>query len=195
MNFLFNQVDNNLEPLLSVMQRMGCGAVFIDANRNILSYNPAAASIICSYSSEATCDDNAIKRGIKHLLNSSDIRFVMDRESWAIVSRPGMRPIAVHALPSGNTSDIYKTTLIVIIDLDDDRTPKAEALQKMFNLTPSEANVAIQISKGRTPTEIAKENGTTLWTVRSQLASIFSKTQTKRQSDLVSLMLKISMIS
>lgn len=183
------------DPTLSIMQRMGCGAVYVDSNRNIVSYNSAAASIICNFSFETVCDDDAIKRGIKSLLAKSDNRFVLNKESWAVLSRDGMRPIALHALPSGDDSDLYKLTLIVIIDLQDDRTPNPEALQKMFNLTPSESNVAIQISKSRTPAEIAKENGTTLWTVRSQLASIFSKTQTKRQSDLVSLMLKVSMLS
>ena len=59
------------------------------------------------------------------------------------------------------------------------------ALANMFDLTPAEAKVAVQIAEGLVPDEIATKNGTRVSTVRSQLSNVLAKLGVARQADIV----------
>jgi DNA-binding CsgD family transcriptional regulator len=61
------------------------------------------------------------------------------------------------------------------------------ALSALYNLTPAEARIAVALVSGETPDEIAERSGVKIATVRSQLASVYAKTGTRRQSELVRL--------
>ena len=65
--------------------------------------------------------------------------------------------------------------------------PPAAVLRKCVGLTLAECRVALLLSDGHSPKEIANTVGATDNTVRSQIKSIFSKTGVRRQSDLVRL--------
>ena len=64
----------------------------------------------------------------------------------------------------------------------------AESLQKIYGLTPAEARIAIALLDGRSLTEVATANHVTKETIRSQLKSVFQKTATRRQAELVCLL-------
>lgn len=55
-----------------------------------------------------------------------------------------------------------------------------------FDLTPAEARVAVQMVNGLTADEIAQKSGVSVNTVKSQIKSLFQKTGTTRQAELVS---------
>jgi DNA-binding CsgD family transcriptional regulator len=71
----------------------------------------------------------------------------------------------------------------------DDRLPTASSLRQAFNLTNSEADVVLGLAKGRRARDIAAMRGVTIGTLRAQLTSIFLKTNTRRQSELLLLIL------
>jgi DNA-binding CsgD family transcriptional regulator len=54
--------------------------------------------------------------------------------------------------------------------------------------------LAVQITRGDTPADIARETGVSIATVRSQLASVFAKTQTGRQAELVALLARVAIL-
>jgi DNA-binding CsgD family transcriptional regulator len=56
-------------------------------------------------------------------------------------------------------------------------------------MTPAECRVALLLSDGRAPREIAEMVGVSFNTVRSQIKSIFAKTNVKRQGELIRLLL------
>ena len=56
-----------------------------------------------------------------------------------------------------------------------------------FRLTPAEARVLGCVQRGLTPAEAAAEIGVRLSTVRAQLSSLFQKTGTRRQAELMRL--------
>jgi DNA-binding CsgD family transcriptional regulator len=62
---------------------------------------------------------------------------------------------------------------------------------RLLGLTPAEARVAKALARGATLAEIAGEFNLSMKTVRMQLRSIFAKTETHRQSDLVALLTQI----
>ncbi len=69
------------------------------------------------------------------------------------------------------------------------RYVNASVLRETYGLTPAEVRVAQNLVSGSALTDIADTLGVTHNTVRNQLKSIFSKTDTKRQTELVGLIL------
>lgn len=69
--------------------------------------------------------------------------------------------------------------------------PPASILAKAFRLTPSEAKLASIIARGVAPETAARELNISRETVRNQLKSVFAKTGTHRQGELVALLLQV----
>lgn len=68
------------------------------------------------------------------------------------------------------------------------RLPEA-LLQSLYDLTPAEARIASMLAKGISPREISEELELSRHTVRNQLKSVFLKTGTSRQGELISMLL------
>ena len=69
--------------------------------------------------------------------------------------------------------------------------PPAAILAKTFRLTPSEAKLACIIARGAPPYIAARELKISRETARNQLKSVFAKTDTHRQSELVALLSQV----
>ncbi len=69
--------------------------------------------------------------------------------------------------------------------------PPAALLAKTFSLTASEAKLACIIARGAGPDTAAAELNISRETARNQLKSIFAKTATHRQGELVALLLQV----
>ena len=110
-----------------------------------------------------------------------------------LVPRPTGRPLAVMVIPFlPRERDIALTepgALLMIRD-PDVSTPTNNALRELFGLTPTEAAIAAALVDGKSLQEIAAASGTTFHTVRSHLKAITQKTGTRRQSDLIALILR-----
>jgi len=69
------------------------------------------------------------------------------------------------------------------------RKRQSEAsLCSLFRLTPAEAQIALGIAGGETLAAVAKGRGVSISTARTQLKSVFAKTGTHRQAELVVLL-------
>lgn len=68
--------------------------------------------------------------------------------------------------------------------------PAGEQLARLFGLTRAESAVALALADGKTPDEYAAEAGIVISTVRTHLRAIFDKTYTRRQPELVRLLLQ-----
>jgi DNA-binding CsgD family transcriptional regulator len=66
-----------------------------------------------------------------------------------------------------------------------------EGLQKLFDLTPAEAEVAIRILRGHGLQYVADELRVTLSTARAHLQRVFEKTGTHRQPELVRMLIEL----
>jgi DNA-binding CsgD family transcriptional regulator len=81
--------------------------------------------------------------------------------------------------------------LVTLNTLEPKPGPPAAILAKTFRLTPSEAKLACVLARGTSLRIAALELKLSWETTRSQLKSIFAKTDTHRQSELVALLLQI----
>ncbi len=73
---------------------------------------------------------------------------------------------------------------------DNSTSEAVGSLRRMYNLTKSEAEISIALAAGDGMHMIAKARQVSIGTLRAQLRSIFIKTNTRRQSQLVVLILK-----
>jgi len=85
-----------------------------------------------------------------------------------------------------DSSDYY---LIMVASTDILPKVDAQNMRAMFELTSAEVKLVNEIVSGATLGEISKNRHVSLNTLRTQLKSIFSKTSTSRQADLVRLVL------
>jgi DNA-binding CsgD family transcriptional regulator/PAS domain-containing protein len=70
--------------------------------------------------------------------------------------------------------------------------PQFEALAALYDLTPTEARVMIEIASGKNRAETASTLGIADSTVKTHLARVFEKTQTSEQSDLAKLVARLT---
>jgi DNA-binding CsgD family transcriptional regulator len=87
-----------------------------------------------------------------------------------------------------------ETSIVVLLDRYARLEPKPRTLQQMFRLTGAETQVALRMARGESPIEIARSSKLSPTTIRSQLASLFAKTETNRQSDLVALLYRVAVL-
>ena len=98
-----------------------------------------------------------------------------------------MRASVSGALPWGVSQP---SLALQFIDPDSGTAPDAAIVEKLFSLTPSEARVTVKLAVGRNVEEIAADTRTSVGTIRTHLKRILSKTGTKRQGELISLILR-----
>ncbi|MFC7552039.1 helix-turn-helix transcriptional regulator [Pseudoroseomonas wenyumeiae] len=67
----------------------------------------------------------------------------------------------------------------------------AGRLSQLFGLSPSEAEVAVALAAGLSPEDIARERAVQTNTIRGQIKSAMFKTGTRRQGELIRLLLSL----
>jgi DNA-binding CsgD family transcriptional regulator len=82
--------------------------------------------------------------------------------------------------------------IVTITDPEIQRRRFVQDLHKRFGLTAAEAGLAAEIVKGDGREAAARRRGISVATARSQLSSIFEKTSTHRQAELVHLLLELT---
>jgi DNA-binding CsgD family transcriptional regulator/PAS domain-containing protein len=111
-----------------------------------------------------------------------------------LISRVTKRPLQLVAVPCRpeTLAISRKAAAFVFIADPDQKAPSlAETLHALFRLTHAEVRLATVLLEGKSLSEAAQTNEVGKETVRSQLKSIFLKTGARRQSELISLLLKL----
>jgi DNA-binding CsgD family transcriptional regulator len=109
-----------------------------------------------------------------------------------LVSRRRLRPLSVTAVPLRESAAprlLQATTALFWYDPDSQPTPPLDLLRQAYGLTPAEARLALVLTQGHSLKEAAHLCGVTHNTAKSQLKSVFAKTNVQRQAQLVRLLL------
>jgi DNA-binding CsgD family transcriptional regulator len=176
-------------------------AFLLDWHGRVAQFNSRAAGLIGSGLTvtkghlHATHreSDVALQRVI-HLVTRTRSSTALKGIAPVAVSRPGRRPLVVDVLPTiGVIADLFQHTsaILVISDLDERPLRSGARLQSAFGLTAAEGRVAALLSAGHDVHAIADSLELSRETVRNHLKSIFSKTDTGRQAELVSVIARI----
>lgn len=112
-----------------------------------------------------------------------------------IIPRTDKLPVIVRIWPFGGPAQPPAQEVLALLTLNalgPRPGPPATILAKTFCLTPSEAKLACIIARGAPPDIAARELKISRETARNQLKSVFAKTDTHRQSELVALLMQVS---
>lgn len=113
--------------------------------------------------------------------------------SFPVVAREDRPGFVVHLLPLRRTAhEIFVSGDFLVaataVGIGGRNPPAATILAGLFDLTPSEINLAVALAAGISLNEAAAANGITVKTGRTYLERIFAKTGTHSQSQLVALL-------
>ncbi|MBN1772828.1 MAG: helix-turn-helix transcriptional regulator [Deltaproteobacteria bacterium] len=134
---------------------------------------------------------------LQRLVGSSSLA-VQGRATTAggemIVTRPsGLRPYALAVAPliSNPVVSLGQSPIAAILLHDPETTmePSPRTLQRLYGLTPAEAKVCVALAHGTSLRRLAENHRVTLNTARTHLYRAMEKTGTRRQTDLVRLLL------
>lgn len=108
-----------------------------------------------------------------------------------LMPRSGHQPLMlmITPLPLPEPSTVRGAALMFAFNPE--ATPRAtlDLVRRLFTLSNAEAELAVALCSGKALDDVVEDRGTSINTVKSQLKNIFLKTGTKRQSELVALLL------
>ena len=201
----FTHLRLKQDALLQGLDRLVIGLVLYDRHAKPVYINPTAKAIIKDHPALELQDDELLvinQEDDKHLRKTIIRTAEIDPEdSWkqsvAIgLTHPDVEaplpllvtPIHAHLI----TSDLDYESAKVAVFLTDPNLQQpisVDSLVTVYSLTPTEAQVAISLANGHSIEEIANLSHHSTHTIRSQLKSVFRKTGTCRQSELIKLLL------
>lgn len=108
-----------------------------------------------------------------------------------LLPRPGQLPLMLMIAPVQLAATPLAQGAALLFAFDPEVKPlvTANLVRRLFSLSEAEAALAAALCCGGTLDGVTQERGTSINTVKSQLKSIFLKTGTNRQSELISLLL------
>jgi len=214
----FMVLQGHLQRALSIGFRLGSLGTMQECTTELLDHNPAAVLLLDAqkrvvYSNRRAASLHADNDGIRLGANGITLRSRADNERLQRLvaqalspisgaapggtmraARPsGKRPYVVFVSPmptrSPALSALRPAVCLVITDPDLRRPLAAHRLQAAFQLTEAEAKLAALLVTGQSLRSAALTLGITYGTARVRLAELFAKTETRRQGELISLLL------
>jgi DNA-binding CsgD family transcriptional regulator len=184
-----SDADYERDDLRAILARIGCGQVLLRRGRIVeLSANGRA---ILERQCGHAASHEALYGALKQLVNRAGAQIPIGSTSWlAASSKEGVTALVnqIHNAWSDETS------AIILLDLDAHPEPSPRALQSLFGLTAAETQLAVELARGHNLLDIARSRRLSRTTIRSQLAALFVKTQTRRQADLVALLGRVAIL-
>lgn len=196
-------LERGAADLTAVLGLAGHAVLIVEADGRVRHANALAEQLVGPKSGlrlefgRLTATQPAAARQLLGLLGNATIADAATRRggSMAIthVQTGNWLAVAVDPLPDPSPS-VFRSGRMAIVCITDPRARLniSEArLQEMFGLTPAEVRVACALMEGASPREAAERLGVRFQTVRNQLQSLYHKTMTSRQSELVLLLARV----
>ncbi len=192
--------DKKSKIAFDVFAGLETGVAIVDAKGRLLEANGAAEAVLrCGVplkmvNGRLTASAPNLKETFSRLLRQA-ITIEIGEPSDGVISFPrlGRLPVVVSAEPlSSRWNDSIGTRPAVMLFICDPESPVAGlgALRRLYGLTPTEASIALTLASGKSPEDIADTYRIGIGTVRSHIKKILSKTGTRRQAQLVALILR-----
>jgi DNA-binding CsgD family transcriptional regulator len=187
--------DTQNEMYEGALNRLHIGTVVLDENQQVLRCNEVARTLL-DESDGLRWSDKSLdthyrneRHLFKELLDSGSLQ-----PQVMSVSRPsGKRKLGlvVRSIPLREESEGKGRPAWIIFICDPEAQTKAprEVMRRVFEFTPSEANLAMELANGLSLDEAAEVLGIRRNTARTHLRAVFAKAGVTRQAELVRLVL------
>jgi len=190
---------NRMAEALDALQ---CGVMLIGDDGRLLHANRAAEHMLREgrlvrssngrLQAQRPSANHELHRAV-HL--SGQDAAAIDTTGLAIrLTEKGQSPVFAHVLPistSGAASSIDRAaTSAVFVNADHEGAPRLEPFATLYGLTCAEVRVLAGLLSGRSLADVARMLHVGRATVKTQLDSVFQKTGTHRQAELLNLIIK-----
>jgi DNA-binding CsgD family transcriptional regulator len=191
-------VLSNVTNALGFIKR---AAIALDQFGSVLSVNPLAETILAGDDINML-DQRLVMRDerAQSIFNNflDRLRMPTDLEALGVapivIRRESRLPIVIRVLPvdgAARSPFLGARAILILSGADEGEAEQLAMLREAFRLTPSEARIALRLAEGKALEEAAQEMGIAQETTRSHLKSIFRKTGTHRQGELVALVARL----
>jgi DNA-binding CsgD family transcriptional regulator len=185
------------EQTSDVLDRLGYGAALVDAAGRVIRANAHFEALrnsgVSLRNGRIALGETRAQASLDRLLGAA-LAAPDDALDRVVVSRPHQPPLIIEAVPlTGSLPETFQLArvLVVVTCPAADRKSNEEGLRSAFGLTRSEARLAAFLGTGESLDAAANRLGVSKETARAQLKSIFAKTDTHRQAQLVALLSKL----
>lgn len=194
----FAREDADLQAALDSVDH---GIVVVGAGGQVLNLNAAAEKVLRDgdglqvVSRRITAANAPTNRTLHRALHSAlagTSDSVRGGHSFTAQRPSGTRPFVIHVLPLHRLDEPdRRRALLVLADPGHEPEPGTDLLQRLYQLTRTEADIALRVAHGADPKQIAEDLSVSIATVRTHLHRVFDKTDTHRQVELVRLLLTL----
>lgn len=197
---LIEQEKQSRHDLASLVEAVRCGIVIVDSEARVVEANPAAEEALARNSGMAVWN-RVLGAGRTTTALHAAIRIACGRNgpprgaTVAVKRGPGRRSLAVYVLPLADPAGRLIAALrparaaVLIVDPERPAIGPLDSFATVYQLTDAEWQVLQHLAGGASPGEIARTLGVGVATVRTHLHRLFDKTGTRRQAELVALLL------
>jgi DNA-binding CsgD family transcriptional regulator len=184
------ETSNELHAALA---RIGWGQVLLMRNRVIEASATARAILEREYRHDTGRDmgRETLHGALRQLVNRAGAQIPVGSTSWLATSAKEGITSLVNQIINIRPDE---TSTVILLDLDAHPEPTPRTLQRLFGLTAAETQLAVELVRGRNLLDIARSRRLSRTTIRSHLAALFIKTQTRRQVELVALLGRIAVL-
>ncbi|MCO5091647.1 hypothetical protein [Bosea sp. (in: a-proteobacteria)] len=185
----------------SALDRIAMGIAILDPDMRIIYANEGADEILSDPDSAAglhqgrlfarrPADQRQLRRLVDVTLRSAQDPFGTHQASMILHGEDGAHSLSACAMPAPRSAVQAHAAGKVLIALRrlETATNLVACARQLFDLTDTEAKFASALASGSSLTEAAEAQGVRISTARTHLARIFQKTNTRQQSQLVSLL-------
>lgn len=191
-----------LTGMTSTLDVMNIAVFLVNENAQIVHSNRVAKQLLDEKSIISTSDETIVTHleGATSALHSAIERASKNEDTLGYggigvplrLKNSNSSAAIAHVLPlnSGNMRPaihLGASAAVFVTRTGETVQPPLDILAALFDLTPTEARVMLEISKGRNRSETAALLGIAPSTVKTHLSRVFEKTQMSKQHDLANL--------
>ncbi|MFD1787033.1 helix-turn-helix transcriptional regulator [Sphingomonas floccifaciens] len=194
------RVAAQLEGLTAAVNHSDVGVVIVDETASILFGNAAAQAMLGQRDGVRTTggrlaagrlgDTLRLQAAIAHVAAADGVDAGHAEAPVIALPRPGRRALMAALVAAGTAGG--GSVIVHLFDPDTDLAALVDPVCKHYGLSPVETRLARLIAGGASLSEAAEAMRVREQSARSYLKHIFLKTETKRQGELVGLLLRSS---
>ncbi len=193
-----HRLEQNLQSFQNVVDQLPVGLIAVDRERSVIGTNSAAERMV-NHKGALQISNGKIKA------TTNETTSMLYQAIVDVLVEPSRSTPKVLQLPFPNT--LKKISALVVRSTDQDHSESAicniliaapqekyittaQTIQELYQLSPAESKTVHLLVNGLSTEDICHELSVTKHTVRAHLKSAFAKTETRSQTELVSLVLQ-----
>ena len=194
-----HSVDMLLDSLAQGVILLGSRGAVIHMNRSALQLCEVGDGLVAAGSglaAESPIESAKLQALIGRAVSTS-LGNGLSAGGALLISRKSGMPLNVVVSPVRSLRTDFRETVRAVVYVTDPSLrirPCNELLEAIYGLTPAECRIALLVGDGFSAATIREMAGITANTLRTHLASIYRKTNTARQTQLVKLISLIGML-